>query len=91
MITLRPSYPRSSLPKRRRSELALQKLNHRIGSTGHEPAKQADNHDKQTAQAGKVMGEKIKQDMSKKLLETEVLLKHDAAKAASLERHGVTR
>jgi hypothetical protein len=82
------------------ANLALQKLKTTASdlSTGmNSSLKQADQSMTQTAgktQAGKVMGEKIKQDMSKKLLETEVLLRKtmtDAAKAGAYLPSGTDR
>ena len=82
------------------ANLALQKLKTTASdlSTGMNASmKQADQSMTQIAgktQAGKVMGEKIKQDMSKKLLETEVLLRKtlaDAAKAGAYLPSGTER
>ena len=70
------------------ANMALQKLKTTASdlSTGMKTSvKQADQAMTQTAKqtnAGKVMGEKIKQDVSKKLLETEVLLRKTLADAA---------
>ena len=82
------------------ANLALQKLKTTASdlSTGMKTSvKQADQAMTQTAKqtnAGKVMGEKIKQDVSKKLLETEVLLRKtmaDAAKAGAYLPSGTER
>ena len=82
------------------ANLALQKLKTTASdlSTGMKTSvKQADQAMTQTAKqtnAGKVMGEKIKQDVSKKLLETEVLLRKtmaDADKAGAYLPSGTER
>ena len=82
------------------ANMALQKLKTTASdlSTGMKTSvKQADQAMTQTAKqtnAGKVMGEKIKQDVSKKLLETELLLRKtmaDAAKAGAYLPSGMER
>lgn len=82
------------------ANLALQKLKTTasdLSTSMKTSVKQADQAMTQTAKqtnAGKVMGEKIKQDVSKKLLETEVLLRKtmaDAAKAGAYLPSGTER
>ncbi len=82
------------------ANMALQKLKATaadLSTSMKTSVKQADQAMTQTAKqtnAGKVMGEKIKQDVSKKLLETEVLLRKtmaDAAKAGAYLPSGTER